>query len=177
MALPTRNLPFEYTQRWTEVGPLLVPTATAETLNLLNKRDKDLEDYLAGLSFGGSKIYCATVYDNLSNGESLSVDLDVPLTARSTVNIQIIWEMSTSIGDLAWEIDATTVNSPVPLYNFLSPWHAGITTAVTRDATFNVEAFMNGYSGDGASSGPCRIDIVAIVGDNTEDDCVQLGGG
>ena len=53
MALPTKNLPFEYTQRWTEVGPLLVPTATAETLNLLNKRDKDLEDYLANLGDGG----------------------------------------------------------------------------------------------------------------------------
>ena len=49
MALPTKNLPFEYTQRWTEVGPLLVPSATAAALNLLNKRDKDLEDYLASM--------------------------------------------------------------------------------------------------------------------------------
>ena len=54
MALPTKNLPFEYTQRWAEVGGLLAPDATAETINLLNKRDKDLEDYLANLPAGGA---------------------------------------------------------------------------------------------------------------------------
>ena len=61
MATPTHNLPFEYTQRWTEVGPMLVPSADSQTLNLLNKRDKDLEDYLAGLG-GGGGCECSWVY-------------------------------------------------------------------------------------------------------------------
>ena len=52
MAQPTKNLPFEYTQRWPEVGPMAVPGMDAQTQNLLNKRDRDLEDYLATIKTG-----------------------------------------------------------------------------------------------------------------------------
>ena len=81
MALPTKNLPFEYTQRWTEVGPLLVPSATAAALNLLNKRDKDLEDYLAGLGGGGGGGCCSDIYfagaqtsDDITSGNSGNIE-------------------------------------------------------------------------------------------------------
>jgi len=82
MALPTKNLPFEYQQRWTEVGPLVKPDMDADTLNVLNKRDKDLEDYLATLGTGG----CACSWMH-----AFSVSDDIVLSAATSAFVDTTW--------------------------------------------------------------------------------------
>ena len=52
MAGPTKNLPFEYLQRWEQVGALFTPALDVRASQMLEEKDRDLEDYLASLSAG-----------------------------------------------------------------------------------------------------------------------------
>lgn len=126
---------------------------------------------------GGCAIYCSkTLVSTAGTGGGFSVEgvLEFPISSRSTINIQISYSIGGG-GSYSCVWNVTKPVGAVGLY-VLSPAVVGtdnnrvMTTAITRDpGTIRVEAFASSLS-SGASG---WIMIVAIVGSNTEDDCVD----
>lgn len=125
---------------------------------------------------GGCAIYCEAFQVSTSgSGGGFSVEgvLEFPVAGRSTINIQISYSIAGG-GNYSCQWNVTRPPDVLGTY-VQSPTVVGtdnnrtMTTAITRNAgTIRVEAFASSLSG-GASG---WIMIVAIVGSNTEDDCV-----
>ena len=50
MALPTKNLPFEYISRWKELAETIPGFDDPLLVKSLEERDRALEDFLAGIA-------------------------------------------------------------------------------------------------------------------------------
>jgi len=125
-------------------------------------------------------IYSTTESATLGSAGDMDTSLSFELFTRSTVNVQINWRYIGTVGvtgELTWQIDGDLVQTPSPVVNNDAGDHTEhITTGTTLDAgAHTIRAdFIGSNEGDGggSSGGYCRIDIVAIVGVNTEDDSV-----
>jgi hypothetical protein len=129
----------------------------------------------------GAQIYCARAVDSGLCGETMSLEASLPVTLsqRSTMAIHIVFSMEGG-GVTSWESGMQRLwhidPPPEPSQEVAGPIAyapaASIATAVTRDAgTHTIEASINGTVG-GSGSVAFQIQILVIVGGNTEDDCV-----
>lgn len=106
MGTATKTLPFEYTQRWEEVGGLFTPKVPGDARHLLNKRDRDLEDYLATL---GGDCACARAWaDSGSTTLTLTASTSVSAGADMTT-------INESEGG-TFAISGSAVTGPAGLY-------------------------------------------------------------
>ncbi len=105
-----RSLPFEYDERWSDVGPELEEAIAAgdevrwrAIVALLEKKDRDLEDYLANLSTGEA-CGCSWVYASAAN-ESLN------LVADTDTSVNMTWT-SINEGSDGWGISGGDLVAP-----------------------------------------------------------------
>lgn len=124
---------------------------------------------------GGARIYCA--FETTTNNDSSSAliyveaSLEVELTARSTINIQIVWDAPGEDFSKGWSLSPKLDPSKSFNMETTSRYAQAYTSALTRDPgtyTFTASAYATVLSMNVA-----QVFLVVIIGDNTEADCVE----